>query len=572
MKKIYTTVALAAIAASSAMAQQLPNVGFEGEWVESYPWNSICNNTNPTDLSMKNALAGMGDSTSFCKQPTGWIASNVLGVVAEKDEDEGGFGALGSTIVADSVAGYNSTSALKLTNRPNPFMATQIVPAYVSLGKSWATNTLNFMTFKPENKDGGIWGGLEFAQRPDALQFYYQKQNPESGEGQKATVLVYAWKGTWSQADVPANNSMSASTVAVTMTDRDRNILGMATDKGGEVTKTDDALLIAKSLEYIEGEAAEYTKYELPIEYLSDAAPAKINVVISANDYFDSENIVNGNSITVDDVKFIYFSRLASASFGGKAVEGFDADKYAYELDGAMPATDDYSFELLGQGKSATVATKAEGNTMTVTVTNANGADNDGKTEHVYTFTWKGDAPQGETVKYTGKLTIEMMGGLITPEGGQDATIEITPTGETSCNFVLPNFQLDLGGGPTPLGDIIVTDVATATADGVTSYDGIAKDFELLGGAIIADIDLKGTTNQAGEASMDINVGWKNGNDIIPIVVKFNGKKTTGVAGIVADENAPVEYYNLQGVRVINPENGLYIRRQGNKVTKVLVK
>ncbi|PWB02042.1 hypothetical protein C5O23_08000 [Duncaniella muris] len=46
----------------------------------------------------------------------------------------------------------------------------------------------------------------------------------------------------------------------------------------------------------------------------------------------------------------------------------------------------------------------------------------------------------------------------------------------------------------------------------------------------------------------------------------------TGIADIVADENAPVEYFNLQGIRVENPENGLYIRRQGNKVTKVIVK
>ncbi len=43
-------------------------------------------------------------------------------------------------------------------------------------------------------------------------------------------------------------------------------------------------------------------------------------------------------------------------------------------------------------------------------------------------------------------------------------------------------------------------------------------------------------------------------------------------AELVEVENAPVEYFNLQGVRVANPENGLYIRRQGNSVTKVLVK
>lgn len=46
----------------------------------------------------------------------------------------------------------------------------------------------------------------------------------------------------------------------------------------------------------------------------------------------------------------------------------------------------------------------------------------------------------------------------------------------------------------------------------------------------------------------------------------------TGITDVEADENAPVEYYNLQGVRVANPESGLYIRRQGSKAVKVLVK
>ncbi|MCH5221037.1 MAG: choice-of-anchor J domain-containing protein [Muribaculaceae bacterium] len=50
-------------------------------------------------------------------------------------------------------------------------------------------------------------------------------------------------------------------------------------------------------------------------------------------------------------------------------------------------------------------------------------------------------------------------------------------------------------------------------------------------------------------------------------------KAESGIANIISsDENAPVEYFNLQGVRVANPENGLYIRRQGNTVTKVIVK
>lgn len=48
----------------------------------------------------------------------------------------------------------------------------------------------------------------------------------------------------------------------------------------------------------------------------------------------------------------------------------------------------------------------------------------------------------------------------------------------------------------------------------------------------------------------------------------------TAVEGIAVDAAAPVEYYNLQGVRV-NAENltpGIYVRRQGKVATKVIVK
>lgn len=55
------------------------------------------------------------------------------------------------------------------------------------------------------------------------------------------------------------------------------------------------------------------------------------------------------------------------------------------------------------------------------------------------------------------------------------------------------------------------------------------------------------------------------------LIVKYNSIGT-GIEDIEADNNADVEYFNLQGVRVANPENGLFIRRQGNKVTKVIVK
>lgn len=55
-------------------------------------------------------------------------------------------------------------------------------------------------------------------------------------------------------------------------------------------------------------------------------------------------------------------------------------------------------------------------------------------------------------------------------------------------------------------------------------------------------------------------------------IVKYDDT-TLGVEEIMDNDAAvPAVYYNLQGVRVANPENGLYIRVQGNKATKILVK
>ncbi len=56
------------------------------------------------------------------------------------------------------------------------------------------------------------------------------------------------------------------------------------------------------------------------------------------------------------------------------------------------------------------------------------------------------------------------------------------------------------------------------------------------------------------------------------VVYKVGEKNISdGVTASASDANAPVEYYNLQGVRVSNPENGLFIRVQGGKSVKVVL-
>lgn len=56
-------------------------------------------------------------------------------------------------------------------------------------------------------------------------------------------------------------------------------------------------------------------------------------------------------------------------------------------------------------------------------------------------------------------------------------------------------------------------------------------------------------------------------------VVKNPLDSESGIETTVCNINdAPVEYFNLQGIRVNDPSCGIYIRRQGSEVSKVLVK
>ncbi len=73
------------------------------------------------------------------------------------------------------------------------------------------------------------------------------------------------------------------------------------------------------------------------------------------------------------------------------------------------------------------------------------------------------------------------------------------------------------------------------------------------------------------DTSCEKAYSWTNPSTIISTITF----KTTpqGVDEIDVDTNAPVKYYNLQGVEVANPEAGqLVIMRQGTKVTKTIVK
>ncbi len=80
-----------------------------------------------------------------------------------------------------------------------------------------------------------------------------------------------------------------------------------------------------------------------------------------------------------------------------------------------------------------------------------------------------------------------------------------------------------------------------------------------------------------GNASNEVVQGYavpRTEAAVTPAAAKYAfNTENVGINKVAVDnENAPVEYYNLQGVKVANPSNGVFIKVQGKKATKVYIK
>lgn len=64
---------------------------------------------------------------------------------------------------------------------------------------------------------------------------------------------------------------------------------------------------------------------------------------------------------------------------------------------------------------------------------------------------------------------------------------------------------------------------------------------------------------------------WNSARDFT--LEQWDEAASSAVESVLGEDvNAPVEYYNLQGIRVENPSNGIFIVKQGKKVTKKVIR
>ena len=249
----------------------------------------------------------------------------------------------------------------------------------------------------------------------------------------------------------------------------------------------------------------------------------------------------------IASITFVIQSDVESPEFSveeGIYTEPFDltisaqtGNSIYYTLDGTTPTEDSNLF----QGEAITISE--------YTVVKAIAIDGNGVSSSIATATY--------AFQNTANTAMTVAEALAWIEAGKDATTEqyvagyITEITEVSTSY---------GNATYYIADAIEgTDVLYVFRGKYLNGDKFTSEDQIeVGDKVLIYGKLK---NYNGTAEMDTN------NYIVEILEDA----ATGIEETLVDENAAVEYYNLQGVKVVNPEKGLFIKKQGSKATKVVL-
>lgn len=471
---------LLSISAFTANAQQLPNVGFES-------WKTTCGSTwNPDGAGKDYVRPGV--------EPSEWNGSNVnqLGIVSVE------------TLVTQEVEENSKYVVLK-----NKFVGISsslgsVAPGFISIGKPWVFASENMITAANVAKgDGGTYGGAEFAKKPDALTLKYKRT---AVDNEVSRIIACLWKGTFVSKDIPNKITIAGKvTKGGVLNDVDRAIIG-------RTSASESGELVAKIDAELKEDVSKWTTIVIPFEYSTKlVTPEKMNVIISAGDYWNRGNLKENTTLLVDDVDFVYYSTLTSLTVGDETIALQDG-VYNYNFKTDMPSVSkkDIVAVCKSQFADADVTIDNVNKQIKIVVTNQGGKDADGATSHTYTLQYP---------TYQGYLNVKMGYGYI---AGNDAHgIIITDNNDGTCDFLLPDLTVLM-----PLGDIEIKNMnVTTDASGLKTYRGVENNKKLMNGAITANVSVNGTIDAKGTVNMDVDVVWLNGEEVIPIKVKFTSSE-----------------------------------------------
>lgn len=424
MRKILLTALLAA-GGLTVSAQSLPNGDFQ-------QWKTTCGKSDQTSPNFGSAPAGLATRPGV--EPQDWNGSNVFQKVANMK-------AQSDALVTRQEDGDNFYVRLVCTKvgvKLGTFDIKAEAPAFINFGTPWV------YAVSDKNKcDGGVYGGMSFSYKPDAIKGRY-KRTP-AAKAEKARIIAYLWSGTF-KSSIPSGISTRMQD------DVDRAIMGRVSGVTG-----DGKLVASCDYGFETTKNNDWEEIVVPINYkLTDVVPTKMNVIISSDDYWNRGNMVENSTLEVDDVQFVYYHALKNVTYNGKPIEVKENESQFY-----IPISPDETFDLKKLkydkvGVGATVEDPvydAAKNTVTITV-KGNDFEKNNKSVTTYVFTIV-----KEQTNFTDGLSVKLEGSGTFPIS--DATIQLVKELDGSHTFQLKNFSL--AQGQVPVGTIRIKNL---TIDG----------------------------------------------------------------------------------------------------------
>lgn len=422
MRKILLTALLAAGGLTTS-AQYLPNGDFQ-------QWKTTCGKSDQTSPNVGSAPAGLATRPGI--EPQDWNGSNVFQKVANVK-------AKSDALVTRQGNAENFYVRLVCT-KVGAFGIKAEAPAFINFGTPWVYAVLN-----KNDCDGGVYGGMSFSYRPDAIKGRY-KRTP-AAKAEKARIIAYLWSGTFKSSIPSGTSTRMQDDVDRAIMDRVSGVTGdgklvASCDYGFETTKNND-----------------WEEIVVPINYKrTDVVPTKMNVIISSDDYWNRGNMVENSKLEVDDVQFVYYHALKNVTYNGKPIEVKENESQFY-----IPIYPDETFDLnklkydkvgVGATVEAPVYDAAK-NTVTITV-KGNDFEKNNKSVTTYVFTIV-----KEQTNFTDGISVKLEGSGTFPIS--DATIQLVKELDNSYSFQLKNFSLGQGDGSLPVGTIRIKNL---TIDG----------------------------------------------------------------------------------------------------------
>ncbi len=279
MKKInYLFLSFLLMAGMGVQAQQLPDQHFE-DWSGSFDGNA-----QPRDWHGSN-VSQMGFNFTFLYRREGRTGS--CAYVANQE-----VGAMG---------------------------VTETAPGYFSLGYAWSA----IEGVDTKTGTGGTEGGISFTYRPDTLSVWIRRTG-SSATSEDFNIVFYSWLGNSSGNSY---RSKGGSCKSSTHTNEECDI--RQSTNGNMCGTSVQAKQVAEGWHRERASYPDWTNIRVPIYYLRDDAPEKVNVIFSAGNApnaFNNTGIIKGNDLYVDDVELIYSCKVQKLYIDGLVWNGFNPD------------------------------------------------------------------------------------------------------------------------------------------------------------------------------------------------------------------------------------------------------